>query len=191
MHRESTSQSRHSPIEPSFEAARQVLPGLETVLQLGYVASRSHTDFERCRWDQVGKARGVNRPSPSPSPQPPSRPEANYHPPPGIEYQLQNLYEQPAYQPNPQQPNPYQQPAYQSNPQQQPMYGLPPQWQPDVQAPPDGQYAPQGVYPSGGPAYEYAQGPLYGYGTNAPPQQAYTYGDPPPPFGQHQSGAPF
>ena len=131
---------------------------------LGGLPQRSHADFETCRWDQIAKARGVNRPSPRPSPQPSPRPEFGY-------YSEQDL--------QPQQQNPYERPAFPPSPHQEPqIYGQPPQWQPDFQAPQAGLYPPLGVYSPQPPAYGYGQASPYGYDPNAPPPGHYYGGGP-------------
>ena len=155
MHRKCNFHSKPSLIKPLRLASKYFY-------NTGILPQRSHTDFEMCRWDQVGKARGVNRPSPRPSPQPSPRPDFGYYP-------QQNPHEQPAYPPNPH-------------------YGQPTPWQPDLQAPPAAQYPPQGVYPPQPPIYGYDQAPPYGYDPNAPPPQAYGYGGPPAPPGQYYGG---
>ena len=180
MHRKYTFQSNPPPppqnqtfgFEPQDMSRERFRPP-NLSYNAGILPQRSHTDSEMCRWDQVGKVRGVNRPSPRPSPQPSPRPDFGYYPQQDLQSQQQNPYDKPAYLPNPHQ-----------GPQ---MYGQPPQWQPGFQAPTPGQYPPQGGYPPQPPAYGYGQAPPYGYDPNAPPPppQAYGYGGPPPPPGQY------
>ncbi|CAF9911832.1 MAG: hypothetical protein ALECFALPRED_007664 [Alectoria fallacina] len=141
-----------------------------------FFGSASQSKVRDAPWDQIGKARGVNRPSPRPSPQPSPRPDFGYHP----QQDLQS-----------QQQNPYEEPAYLSDLQQEPqMYGQLPQWQPAFQASSAGQYPPQEVFPHQPPAYGYGQAPPYGYDPNTPPSQAYDYGGPPLP-GKYCGGGPY
>ena len=177
MHRKYTFQSNPSPqsnlwLEPQ-DVSRERFRPPNLSYNPGILPQISHTDSEMCRWDQVGKARGVNRPSPRPSPQRSPRPDFGYYPQQDLQSQQQNPYDQPAYLPNPH--------------QESRVYGQPPQWQSDFQAPSPGQYPPQGGYPPQPPAYGYSQAPPYGYDPNAPPPppQAYGYGGPPPPPGQY------